>query len=524
MPERVRSSSRKVNFNDEDGEPAQAEEEPEDDDSDNMDDFIEGDEEEAPRVSRRAVSRRSRDSYGPSRDQLDEARDIFGDDYEEFEEVEDEELEGDEGEAKEEAEVGAIRAQYEHSELVESFITENDEILRRTDHPERLIKISKHGLVTRIKTSDEDRLAESNWIMMRLLNDGILSADDVNNKEVSQSIQSILNFFIEELLDAPFIWTYRRDYIHRSIDRATLWRILSLDEDWLALSSKRKGLLAELHALEDACSSNGVEVDEDHQHLVLQDLENSREVLHMNVEEASITLSRLRNIAALSDASFVNKDQEDSAKRELDDLQVQLKETEGAIEKQKEAIRSNARRRQLRAKYSVEIATKVLHLFPVQRYRVLIESARDENELRDISKFLSLVIRGCKGHETNLEKKRVRLISDLEDYYRFCKIPELRNLLESFTVAASDIGEGLRYGIALKTEPLAPTVHPSIAVASLIDRQLPSGDAVTRAVRILLATEVKPRWQFIYIHCAISLPMSPQCAVPLGIFTVLGQL
>ena len=516
-----------MNFEEGEGDSAQMEEPEEDDgeDSDNMDDFIEGGEDEVPRAARRVVQgRRGRDVYGPSRDQLDEARDIFGDDYDAFEEEEDEEVDEADQEAKEDTDLNVIRAQYEHSELVESFVTENDEILRRVDHPERLIRISKRGLVTRMKSSEEERQMESHWILMRLHSDTLLHSEDIQNPEVVRSIQSILKFFIEESMDAPFIWTYRRDYLHDCIDRNMVWRVLALDEDWLALSSKRKGLLTELHALEDASTLNGVESDEDHANLVLQDLQNNREILKLNVEEASIELSRLRKIASLSDASLVSKDQEDTAQRELEELQSRLREAEEAIDRQTEAIRTSARRRQLSSKYSVEVATRVLQLFPSQRYRALIESARDENELRDISKFLSLLIRGSKGLEVNGEKKRVRLISDLEDYYRFCKLPELRTLLESFSVSAADIGEGLRHGLAMKTEPLAPIISPSIAVASLIDRQLPSEEAVTRALRIVLATEVMNAWShFLCIHYAISLLMSLQCAVPLGIYTVLGR-
>ena len=516
-----------MNFEEGDGDNAQADEPEEDDaDSDSLDDFIEGGEEdEAPRAARRVVQgRRSRDVYGPSRDQLDEARDIFGDDYDEFEEELDEEVDETDQEVKEDADLNVIRAQYEHSELVESFVTENDELLRKVDHPERLIKISKRGLVARVKSSAEERQMESHWILMKLHSEGLIHSEDANHPEVVRSIQSILKFFIEESMDAPFIWTYRRDYLHSSIDRSMVWRVLALDEDWLSLNAKRKSLLTELHALEDACTLNGLDHDEDHANLVLQDLQNNREVLRMNVEDASIELSKLRQLASLSDASIANKDKEDAAQGELEELQTRLREAEEAVDRQIEAIRNNARRRQLSAKYSVEVATRVLHLFPPQRYRGMIELARDENELRDISKFLSLLIRGCKGHEVNGEKKRVRLISDLEDYYRFCKVPELRTLLESFSVSAADIGEGLRHGIGMKTEPLAPTVLPSTAAISLMDRQFPSEEAVTRALRIVLATEVmSARSHFLCIHCALSLLMSLRCDVPLGIFTVREQ-
>ena len=59
----------------------------------------------------------------------------------------------------------AVRALYERNVLVESFCTERDDILRKTDRPERYIET----LPGRSPPNDEERLEEAEWISRQLL-------------------------------------------------------------------------------------------------------------------------------------------------------------------------------------------------------------------------------------------------------------------------------------------------------------------------------------------------------------------
>ncbi len=50
----------------------------------------------------------------------------------------------------------------------------------------------------------------------------------------------------------PFLWAYRRDYLHAQMTRDHLWQLLALDEQWEALYVMRKRLCEVIQALGDA--------------------------------------------------------------------------------------------------------------------------------------------------------------------------------------------------------------------------------------------------------------------------------
>ena len=43
-------------------------------------------------------------------------------------------------------------------------------------------------------------------------------------------------------MEVPFIWTYRRDYLHPSITNRHLWKMMDLDETWVRLIAIRMRL------------------------------------------------------------------------------------------------------------------------------------------------------------------------------------------------------------------------------------------------------------------------------------------
>ena len=100
-------------------------------------------------------------------------------------------------------------------------------------------------------------------------------------------------------MDAPFVWTYRRDYINTSITRNTLWRIYSLDEDYVEFNSKKNALLYELHALQDAAkktmsSESAANRAEDNMEAVKDDLQSTVNGLQLQLEDAIIEYNRLK--------------------------------------------------------------------------------------------------------------------------------------------------------------------------------------------------------------------------------------
>lgn len=52
--------------------------------------------------------------------------------------------------------------------------------------------------------------------------------------------------------EVPFIWTYRRDYLHPVMTKEHLWTIFRLEEDWDKTVASKMRLSEEVGALEDA--------------------------------------------------------------------------------------------------------------------------------------------------------------------------------------------------------------------------------------------------------------------------------
>lgn len=50
----------------------------------------------------------------------------------------------------------------------------------------------------------------------------------------------------------PFIWAYRRDYLHPLMTREHLWTVFRLEEDWDKTVASKMRLSDEVSALEDA--------------------------------------------------------------------------------------------------------------------------------------------------------------------------------------------------------------------------------------------------------------------------------
>lgn len=129
-------------------------------DSDDMDDFIVEDEIEGMPVRdtvRRSAPTRPRGISGRTLEQIEEAINIFGDGYEDFADF----MEDEEEVAKP---ISRSKPQFDHNSLVEIFCTEYDDILRKTDLPERRIDV----MPGRIPPQATERAQEAVWISSKL--------------------------------------------------------------------------------------------------------------------------------------------------------------------------------------------------------------------------------------------------------------------------------------------------------------------------------------------------------------------
>ena len=159
----------------------------------------------APRVRRPA----RRD--GPTFDQIKDATDIFGGDFD-FDDEEPEEEEGEEGqeedydnlspEQQEKKARERLNKAYDRHILVENFLTERDDLIRQTDRPERFQDI----LANRAIPDDSERTAEAGWMAAKLTHIILSSDPAVGDKSYFQRdyqlekalvepIQEVLKFF-----------------------------------------------------------------------------------------------------------------------------------------------------------------------------------------------------------------------------------------------------------------------------------------------------------------------------------------
>jgi len=175
-------------------------EEPDDDgyDSEDMNDFLvddlgeglDGDDGEG--ISRGPSSARNRGRKsihdGPSRSQLDEAMDIFGDGFEDYmnedggdEDRDEQHRDTGDKDVSLKTKIASVRSQYERTALIESFCTEKDDFYRQTDRPERLL----YTMVDRSAVSEEERRIEASWMSRRI------DIDDLNLEELGQDEEQL---------------------------------------------------------------------------------------------------------------------------------------------------------------------------------------------------------------------------------------------------------------------------------------------------------------------------------------------
>lgn len=210
-----------------------------------VDDFIE-DDFKGPSTDKSAIKRRARRQAfsrrgGPTYDQIQEAREIFGDGYDELGA---DNFDEEEQLVNEEQLVSRERTgvNFEYIQLVQNFCLDEDEAVRGKDEPERF-QLSAH--TSRQVANLEELSEEAFWISTQL----DLRADLTG---LVRSVEAVLRFILVDKLEIPFIWLYRRDYLIPSLRRDDLWKIFWLDSRWYEMSLKQRKLLHRCSSLENA--------------------------------------------------------------------------------------------------------------------------------------------------------------------------------------------------------------------------------------------------------------------------------
>ncbi|KAH8833649.1 transcription elongation factor Spt6 [Flagelloscypha sp. PMI_526] len=202
-----------------------------DDEDDFMDDFIEDDDEEVPgmdeeahKIQRRKATREA----PPALEGLDatawlEIHDVFGNGHEY-----DWALGDDDDQPMQELDVlpkeMRIQDVFEPSQIAARFLTEDDDIIRARDVPERL-QLTTSTLSQNAALSDVPPLTEQDiggatlWVIPRI-SAGIhrdFFSEDAPKKHLQTSlvtaVSAALRYLFIDQFEVPYVWTHKRDYL-----------------------------------------------------------------------------------------------------------------------------------------------------------------------------------------------------------------------------------------------------------------------------------------------------------------------
>ncbi|KAI5899362.1 transcription elongation factor Spt6 [Schizophyllum commune H4-8] len=209
---------------------------------------------------------------------LDEMHDIFGgDDY-------DWALEADE-EIAEPTEQPETRYQdvFEPSEIRNRLLTEDDDLIRAQDIPERM-QLTSSGLsgssavIMPEPFSESDVQAAALWVTQRISNEinNTYFGQYAKHRELAGSLIMAVTYAIRAMFvsgyEVPYIWTHKRDHIihfdaakarESNQDEAAMFGLLSLDDLWriYTLGQKFRALLERKRSLTASYARLKVEDD-----------------------------------------------------------------------------------------------------------------------------------------------------------------------------------------------------------------------------------------------------------------------
>ena len=251
-------------------------------------------------------------------------------------------------------------------------------------------------------------------------------------------------------------------------------------------------------------------------------MRSERDQLKLSVDAADEDLQNAMNVVDSKDEEATAQDREvvEVAQEAVDKVLAQLAEAERALAEAREVSLQMRRKRILSSKYRPDAAIEVAKLFPRHKYQGMIDNSYEEQQLRDLFAFLTLLLKGAeagssasesaaiidKDEDNEVDDETDREMADSvaglksstarhiismgkDDYKRYRRIPRLREFAEMFAIAACDFGEAIRYGSASNV-PTAPPIRPEDAAADFVDFvHLTSPAAVIKATSVILASE-----------------------------------
>ena len=152
---------------------------------------------------------------------------------------------------------------FEPSQIRGSYLTEEDETIRATDMPERLLRFqAKVGEELKLPADGLMFEAEVDWIAMMLLTREalqlrpLLERFDMRSEAgraarldgVTAEVRAVLNALLRDHLEVPFIFAYKRDDVGDLLQQGHGWAVQRLHARFARLARLRASLLSDAGA------------------------------------------------------------------------------------------------------------------------------------------------------------------------------------------------------------------------------------------------------------------------------------
>ena len=200
---------------------------------------------------------------------------------------------------------------FEPSQLAERMLTDEDNLIRATDEPERF-QIARKPY-KRLVLTDEQQKEEASWIANQMWNSKAGELGPDFRDHFQKAIAKVLEFYNVDEVEAPFIFQHRKDYLlhiervpgspggpdkmtpHKLLNQAELWEVFRQDLRYRALIEKRNSLERTYHKLTSQNDMRDPVIDELLPKAVeMEELQDLQEYVHFQYA------------AQLSDIALVN--------------------------------------------------------------------------------------------------------------------------------------------------------------------------------------------------------------------------
>mmetsp|Transcript_60513 Transcript_60513/g.71871 ORF Transcript_60513/g.71871 Transcript_60513/m.71871 type:complete len:1119 (-) Transcript_60513:52-3408(-) len=314
--------------------------------------------------------------------------------------------------------------------LIENFCTERDDNIRNKDIPERYIDWI-------VPYHDEDKEEEANWIVsqVRPITKAFYASDDENNKRgILVSIQEALKFMHKDKLEPEFIKRYRADLVTCTTVRENLHHVFDKDGEWerMTVSKKKVGtLLTKMMEVveEEEAKARG---EEEVAGLEVE-LKLAQEKLDEVVNQEAKAKDDLAELGDVDENQETEKEDDPEKAKARQRLHEHLETIKDLVQERAERVASLSSRLKSQSPASSKpssSASKVIakkmcssNLLSELEYRSLLSASTEDQHVKDISEYISLIAEGNEAilSKNNLSKKRRKRSRRFDrDYYRTC--------------------------------------------------------------------------------------------------------